>query len=331
MFTRRTYVISFFIFGVSVFLAGCLPCTDVDGDGYGETASFECPNFQQDCDDADPDINPGAPDIMGGDGIDNNCNGQIDEQDISQCMTSQCSAEMQTCIGNSTCTQAMLCTSGCLSDLEPERCQIECSVTNYSPLLEDLMACSVEKGCFPDSTYECPIPPDASSLADIDVGDLEGNWYVIRGLSNTFDCWDCERYTFTETSATTAHYDFLYTVESGVSDIVPCTTTAIPFDGGAGTPDPGRFQVEYYTIGMPGLDQWYMLDYANNDPDYLLLYYCGSGPGTAYQGAVVLTRTPELALTQSMLDDFDAALSVIPDGPLMSDFCINDNSYCPDW
>ena len=41
---------------------------DADGDGYESS---------EDCDETDPSINPGVPELC--DGIDNNCNGQIDE------------------------------------------------------------------------------------------------------------------------------------------------------------------------------------------------------------------------------------------------------------
>jgi hypothetical protein len=55
----------------------CIPCTDADGDGYGSVSSNQCSYTGQDCDDADPNVNPGAPEIC--DGKDNNCNGETDE------------------------------------------------------------------------------------------------------------------------------------------------------------------------------------------------------------------------------------------------------------
>jgi len=50
-------------------------CQDLDGDGYGDPASTVCTYPERDCDDTDPAIHPGAPEIWG-DGIDSNCNGQ---------------------------------------------------------------------------------------------------------------------------------------------------------------------------------------------------------------------------------------------------------------
>jgi immune inhibitor A len=50
-------------------------CIDNDGDGYGVGAG--CVR-EQDCDDTDADLNPGADEVCG-DGIDNNCDGETDE------------------------------------------------------------------------------------------------------------------------------------------------------------------------------------------------------------------------------------------------------------
>lgn len=57
------------------------PCIDGDGDGYGTPGDESCPNGpEEDCDDSDPAINPGAEEICNG--IDDNCNREIDECEI---------------------------------------------------------------------------------------------------------------------------------------------------------------------------------------------------------------------------------------------------------
>ena len=54
------------------------PCVDLDGDGYGNPGNTECPaGPQTDCDDTDARVFPGATEDCNG--IDDNCNGEIDE------------------------------------------------------------------------------------------------------------------------------------------------------------------------------------------------------------------------------------------------------------
>ncbi|MFN7952156.1 MAG: putative metal-binding motif-containing protein [bacterium] len=52
--------------------ASC-PCTDADGDGYGNPASPACTYAQLDCNDANPAVNPGATEVLFN-GIDDDCN-----------------------------------------------------------------------------------------------------------------------------------------------------------------------------------------------------------------------------------------------------------------
>jgi len=53
------------------------PCNDNDHDGYGSPASASCSHSQYDCNDSNANIHPGATEIC--DGIDNNCDGTVDE------------------------------------------------------------------------------------------------------------------------------------------------------------------------------------------------------------------------------------------------------------
>ncbi|PLX86084.1 MAG: hypothetical protein C0618_09670 [Desulfuromonas sp.] len=53
-------------------------CTDNDGDGYGSPADASCTYAQEDCDDVLSSVNPGAAEVCDN-GIDDNCDGQIDE------------------------------------------------------------------------------------------------------------------------------------------------------------------------------------------------------------------------------------------------------------
>jgi len=82
----------------------CKPCTDNDGDGYGQDCSLGT-----DCDDNDPNIYPGRPEICG-DSKDNNCNSQTDCAD-SVCNGQSCGTCM-TCSGG-TCSGTPLDDTAC--------------------------------------------------------------------------------------------------------------------------------------------------------------------------------------------------------------------------
>jgi len=73
------------------------PCTDKDGDGYGNPASTFCPNPQLDCHDFNAAINPGALDANCN-GIDENCSGAADEGYVptgTNCGVGACAATGQ--------------------------------------------------------------------------------------------------------------------------------------------------------------------------------------------------------------------------------------------
>jgi len=58
-------------------------CSDQDGDGYGSMASALCTHPEEDCDDTDPQVNPGASEVCGN-GKDDDCDGDADQAD-SEC------------------------------------------------------------------------------------------------------------------------------------------------------------------------------------------------------------------------------------------------------
>ncbi len=68
-----------------------VPCIDNDGDGWGSPGDPSCPHrYLDDCNEANPDVNPGAPENCTN-GIDDDCDGLTDDQDPG-CIPGSCSA-----------------------------------------------------------------------------------------------------------------------------------------------------------------------------------------------------------------------------------------------
>ena len=120
-------------------------CNDNDGDGFGDPGSSSCPNGAgTDCDDSDAGVNPDATEDCT-DGIDNDCNRQVD------CADSYCAGDSVCWADN--CIDYGKDRAGCKADA---RC-------NYSG----------KKGCQ-------DIDPD-----QLDCQDTGGRWNKKKGICIT--------------------------------------------------------------------------------------------------------------------------------------------------
>ena len=86
-------------------------CTDADGDGYSIIGGCCGP---VDCNDSNPAINPGAPDIC--DSIDNNCDGSIDEDHVPT--DTNCGLGVCASTGQLLCEKGKTCKDGLDNDCD---------------------------------------------------------------------------------------------------------------------------------------------------------------------------------------------------------------------
>lgn len=219
------------------------------------------------------------------------------------CAVSKCAGPMVTCVLDGSCRSVAGCAARCARSAQGEdrqRCNIECVEDTPSARFDALSACLGDHGCFPaPPAFDCAAPR-ADQLAPVDLPALAGTWYVVRGLSRAYDCWDGQRMSFSPEKDGRWGYQYDYLVD-GAERSIPCTVAA---PGGA---PPGAFAVDYLAHGLVGHDDWYFV--GAPDPDHLLLYYCGRSATDAYRGAVVMSRVPDPTLPAGLEAELDATLA----------------------
>ena len=130
----------------------CEPQTfylDADADSYGDsantTSTCEMPSGyvqdNTDCDDTNPDINPGSTEVC--DGLDNNCNGEIDENLTRQCGTTDVGACQ---FGSQTCQTGIW--GDCLGAIEP---------------IEEICGDNIDNNCDGQIDENCFVEPATST------------------------------------------------------------------------------------------------------------------------------------------------------------------------
>ncbi|MBI2664110.1 hypothetical protein HYX10_02075 [Candidatus Woesearchaeota archaeon] len=112
-------------------------CVDNDGDGYGTGCSKG-----SDCNDNDRNINPGQGEICG-DGLDNNCNGQQNENCCSPEKPYYCTRTDGCWLNKERCDTAIMCGGRWWACNEPSKYNIKC--------VNDEPGC-----CLPQHPYYCP-------------------------------------------------------------------------------------------------------------------------------------------------------------------------------
>ncbi|EOD38154.1 hypothetical protein EMIHUDRAFT_200654 [Emiliania huxleyi CCMP1516] len=257
----------------------------------------------------------------------------------SACVVEHCGAQLARCLADTACRGWSLCNAGCGLGTEALACNQRCADLHTplrgSPAIDAFSICTIsDHHCVPQRRQRCAVP--RNTLPALELAAFEGDWWVTRGLNPIFDCFDCQRHTFSLGAAgepKRLHGALRYSVKRDLHCSFPqrceyvrrevnqsfAQSNATGHLANHGNPPA---QLHY-------ADDWYVI--AHRPETYILVYYCGCNDADCgYSGAVLYTRSRSGALDAADKAAVAAAARAAGvDGFELSALCTPDNRACP--
>ena len=119
------------------------------------------------------------------------------------CLVDKCSLQAKACLADDpSCRKGLTCTAKCLGD---NACITGCMARYGDVQLDNLLKCTIEDHeCIKiaildggaDSYGQEPRSP-APTVQNMALASMEGSWYKVIGFNPNYDCYACQRNTFT--------------------------------------------------------------------------------------------------------------------------------------
>jgi lipocalin len=118
------------------------------------------------------------------------------------CLVDKCSLQAKACLADDPdCRKGLTCTAKCLGD---NACITGCMARYGDSNLDNLLKCTIEDNeCIKvaildggaDKYGEEPRPP-APTVRNFNLNSMEGQWYKVVGFNPNYDCYACQKNTF---------------------------------------------------------------------------------------------------------------------------------------
>jgi len=119
------------------------------------------------------------------------------------CLVDKCSLQAKSCLAeDADCRKGLTCTAKCLGD---NSCITGCMARYGNENLDNLLKCTIEDNeCIKVAILEGgadplgtePMPP-APTVRNFNLNSMEGQWYKVVGFNPNYDCYACQKNTFT--------------------------------------------------------------------------------------------------------------------------------------
>lgn len=160
--------------------------------------------------------------------------GSLDTSLVDQtCLVDKCSLQAKACLQDDpSCRKGLICTAKCLGD---NTCITGCMARYGDENLDSLLKCTIEDNeCIKvaildggaDPYGQEPKPP-APTVQNFDYTSMTGSWYKVVGFNPNYDCYACQRNTFSIPS-TSLKNSLQVDVEFSMPHLLPDGTPAPP-------------------------------------------------------------------------------------------------------
>ena len=279
-------------------VAGC--SDDGDDDGAAADADSDTDSDTDADSDTDTDADTGAD--TGSDSGTESGAADTDSgtgQSAEECILDNCMEEIGACMADPVCDGWMTCIQDCGDDTMV--CPTFCGMYYPSSLSAEFTDCAVDAGCLAIDFGMFPVceKPDGEYL---DLSGMEGTWWLAAASDeeHLFD-YDCQKFVFTQTSATELAVDFSVPLtDDSVEKICETAGTFVEQTDGS-------IEVIYDNYAAYH-ESWYIL---HKSEDALLAHLCFASEGDADArdyGTLVLTRGALDELESAQYDALDAAV-----------------------
>ncbi|GMH80915.1 hypothetical protein TrST_g10838 [Triparma strigata] len=122
------------------------------------------------------------------------------------CLMDKCSLQSKAClVDDPSCRKGLTCTAKCMGD---NACITGCMARYGNSHLDDLLKCTIEdneciKVAILPGGADAPgdeKPSPIKTVKDFKMASLEGRWFKVVGFNPNYDCYACQRNTFTHAS-----------------------------------------------------------------------------------------------------------------------------------
>jgi len=250
------------------------------------------------------------------------------------CVPLHCGTEAAACMADTTCRTKLMCEAGCNSlfkdDTDPLRlkgqnCSNKCVFSYDSDQFDTFMSCMVTNKCMelPTIPNECKTESDIHVLKKVDMDDLLGDWWVVRGHHPIYDCYPCQLMHFNKFNDTHREFNPQYQVYL-VNDTLRLMDQHSYYNDY--DPKMNRVRLPFKDGGLEHHEDWYIVD---KFPEHgvIVVHFCSYTLNWHTAGSVVLSKNSILpAEVEKLLPDVVRKSM----GYDISEYCTNKVKDCPE-